>query len=246
VTDIKTGNVTLQVADGSTMDAYFARPIEGHSHPGMLVFQEAFGVNAHIRDVTDRCAREGLIAIAPQMFHRTAPGFEGKYDDFPSVRPHMEALTVEGMTHDIRAAYDWLLNDRHVRTDSIASIGFCMGGRVSFLACATVPLQGAISFYGGGIAPALLPMVASLHAPMLFFWGGRDKHIASDQIRSIMDECKKQGKAYVNVEFSDADHGFFCDARPSYHPGAAALAWSLIEGYLHLHIKQPEMRTKIR
>jgi carboxymethylenebutenolidase len=246
VTDIKTGNVTLQVADGSAMDAYVARPTEGHSHPGLLVFQEAFGVNAHIRSFTDRCAREGLIAIAPQMFHRTAPGFEGSYDDFPSVRPHLEALTVEGMTQDIRAAYDWLLNDRNVRRDSIASIGFCMGGRVSFLACATIPLQGAVSFYGGGIAPALLPMIPNLHAPMLFFWGGRDKHIGKEQIRSIVDACKQQGKAYVNVEFSDADHGFFCDARSSFHPGAAALAWSLVESFLHLHVKNPELRTKIR
>ena len=85
----------------------------------------------------------------------------------------------------------------------------------------------AISFYGGGIAPALLPRAANLSAPMLFFWGGLDAHIPQEQIRSVMDELKRLGKTYVNVEISDADHGFNCDARASYNPTAAALAWTL-------------------
>jgi carboxymethylenebutenolidase len=234
------------VADGSTMGAYVARPADGAVHPGLLVFQEAFGVNAHIRDVTERFARAGVVAIAPELFHRTAPGFEGKYDDFPAVTSHLKAMTVEGTTQDIRAAYDWLSNDPQVRKGAIASIGFCMGGRASFLANATVPLQGAISFYGGGIAPALLPQVGHLHAPMLFFWGGKDKHIGADQIRAIVDECKRVGKPYVNVEFSDADHGFFCDARPSFHPEAAQLATGICEAFLHFHIHKPELRTRVR
>jgi carboxymethylenebutenolidase len=228
------------------MNAHVARPADGAQHPGLLVFQEAYGVNAHLRDVTERFARAGVVAIAPEMFHRTAPGFEGNYSDFSSVMPHLQALTVEGMTDDIRAAYDWLLNDPQVKKDSIASIGFCMGGRVSFLANATIPLQAAISFYGGGIAPALLPQVANLHSPMLFFWGGRDQHIGQDQIRSIIHECKRHGKPYVNVEISEADHGFFCDARASYHPEAASLAWNICESFLHFHIHRPDLRTRVR
>jgi carboxymethylenebutenolidase len=153
---------------------------------------------------------------------------------------------VEGLTQDIRAAYDWLQGDPQVRKDAIASIGFCMGGRASFLANATVPLQAAISFYGGGIAPALLPQVATLHAPMLFFWGGRDKHIGQEQIRAVIDECKRLGKPYVNVEISDADHGFFCDARASYHPEAANLAWGICESFLHFHVHRPELRKRVR
>lgn len=246
MTQIVTQKVSLQVADGSSMNAYVARPADGSVHPGLLVFQEAFGVNAHIRDVTERCARAGVVAIAPELFHRTGPGFEGDYADFSSAAPHMKAMTLEGTVQDIRAAYDWLQRDPQVRKDAIASIGFCMGGRASFLANATVPLQAAISFYGGGIAPGLLPQVANLHSPMLFFWGGRDKHIGQDQIRAVIDKCKRLGKPYVNVEISEADHGFFCDARASYHPAAASLGWNICETFLHFHVHKPELRTRVR
>src|SRR5580692_9079468 len=201
---IATQRVTLQVSDGSSMSVYVARPAEEGKFPAMLVLQEAFGVNAHIRDVTERIAREGYVAVAPELFHRSGAGFEGTYDNFPAVMPHMQALTVPGQTADIRAAYDWLVGREYVSASKIGSIGFCMGGRASFLACATLPLQASISFYGGNIAPALLPRVADLHAPILFFWGGLDKHIGVEQPRAILDECKRAGKTYINVDISNA------------------------------------------
>jgi carboxymethylenebutenolidase len=244
--DITTEKVSLRVADGTEMNAYVARPSDDGKHPGVLVFQEAFGVNTHIRDVTERFAREGYVSIAPDLYHRTAPGFEGKYDDFPSVMPHMKAMTEKGTVEDIRAAYDWLKSNSHVTADKIASVGFCLGGRVSFLACATLPLQASISFYGGSIAPTLLPKIDDLHAPIMFFWGGLDKHIGVEQIRAIVDECKRLGKTYVNVEFSNADHGFFCDARPSYNQEAATLAWNLTATYLLLHLVKTDERTRLR
>jgi carboxymethylenebutenolidase len=243
--NITTETVSLKVSDGTVMNAYVTEPSGDAQHPGLLVFQEAFGVNAHIRDVSERLAREGYVTIAPELYHRTAPGFEGKYDDFEGVMPHMRALTEKGMIEDIRAAYGWLSGSERVTQDKIASIGFCMGGRTSFLASATLPLQASISFYGGSIAPALLPRVANLHAPMLFFWGGLDKHIGPEQTRAIVDECKRLDKPYVNVEFSNADHGFFCDARPSYHAAAAALAWNLTKTYLLLHLVKSDARSRL-
>ncbi|MGH9683072.1 MAG: dienelactone hydrolase family protein [Candidatus Acidiferrales bacterium] len=230
--------ITLRISDGTSMNAFVARPGGKDKSPGVLVFQEAFGVNAHIRDVTQRIAKEGYVAIAPEMFHRTAPpGFEAGYTDMQSVMPHLRALTETGMSDDIGAAHDWLRKDSQVAADRIASIGFCMGGRVSFLACATVELCAAISFYGGGIAPALLPHASELRAPMLFFWGGRDKHIGQDQIRSVMEALDKERKTYTNVEISDADHGFFCDQRASYNPSAARQAWALSRSFLEMHLK---------
>jgi carboxymethylenebutenolidase len=234
---IATQRVTLEVADGTSMSAYTARPAEEGKFPGMLVFQEAFGVNAHIRDVAERVAREGYIAIAPELFHRTAPGFEGSYTDRATFMPHMQAMKEENQVLDIAAAYDWLKTHPQAISDRIASIGFCMGGRMSFLASSTVRLCAAISFYGGGIAPALLPRAANLSAPMLFFWGGLDAHIPQEQIRSVMAELKRVGKTYVNVEISDADHGFHCDARASYNPTAAALAWTLSLKFLETQVK---------
>src|SRR3984885_6486123 len=244
--NIATERVSLKVDDGTVMNAYVARPSGNGPYPGLLVFQEAFGVNAHIRDVTERLAREGYVSIAPELYHRTAPGFEGKYDDFPSVMAHMKAMTEKGTLEDIRAAYGWLTSNSHVTPDKIASIGFCLGGRVSFLANASLPLQASISFYGGSIAPALLPRVADLHAPMLFFLGGLDKNNGPDQNPPDGGEIKRMDKTYVNVEFSNADHGFFCDARPSYHPAVSTLAWNLTKTYLLLHLVKSDERSRLR
>lgn len=237
--EIMSGYETLKVSDGTTMRAWVARPKAGEAHGGLLVFQEAFGVNAHIRDIAERFATEGFLAIAPELFHRTGAGFEGRYDDFPSAMPHMRALTDAGMEMDQRAAYDWI-RANGAGESSISAIGYCMGGRAAFLAGLTLPLACAISYYGGGIAPnannpGLLGRANELQAPVLFFWGARDKHITAEHIRAIADGLRAAGKNYVNVEISDADHGFFCDARSAYNPAAAAQAWLLTLAFLKTH-----------
>jgi carboxymethylenebutenolidase len=215
--------------------------VEPGAHPGLIVGQEAFGVNAHIRDVTERFARQGYVAIAPELFHRTAPaGFEGRYDDFPSVMPHMQALRHPQMEADLRAAHAWLTANRSGSSSTISAVGFCMGGMVAFLAALTLPVASAISFYGGGIAPSaqrpgLLDRVGELHAPVLLIWGGRDKHLGPEIVRSVTNALRAADKNFVNVEFSDADHGFFCDARPSYNAVAAAEAWPLALAFLAAH-----------
>src|ERR1700689_5344430 len=123
--EIRSEYVELKVSDGTTMQAWTARPTAAGSLPGLLVFQEAFGVNAHIRDVTQRFAREGYVAIAPELFHRTADGFEARYDDFPSTVPHMRALRDHDMEADQWAAYEWLRGN--IANDAlIAAIGYCM------------------------------------------------------------------------------------------------------------------------
>jgi carboxymethylenebutenolidase len=230
---VKDATVTLQVSDGTQMNAYAARPSEGDSHPGLLVFQEAYGVNAHIRDVTRRFAVQGFIAIAPELFHRTAPvGFEGAYSNFAGVMPYMKAMTNEGAIADARAAFDWLKAQCDISENDISSIGYCMGGRISFLANSALPLRRAVSYYGGNISPALLDRASMLHCPMLFFWGGLDKHIPPEQREQVIDALKQHGKKYVNVEISDADHAFFCDARPAYNARASQLAWALTLEFL--------------
>jgi len=224
--------VELAVGDGTRMAAYVTRPEQGGPHPGLLLFQEAFGVNRHIRNVGDRLAAEGYVVIAPELFHRTAPGFEGSYTDFASVVPHYQAVTTETAELDIRAAYEWLRSNSHVRPKEISSVGFCMGGRTSFLANSLVPLRGAVSFYGGGIAPGLLDRAAKLQAPSLLIWGGLDKHITPEHRKAVTDALSAQQKVYVNVEFSRADHGFFCDERAAYEPHSARQAWALTLEFL--------------
>ncbi len=146
--------------------------------------------------------------------------------------PHARAVTPAGAEADLRAAFDWLQSQKEVQSGRIFSIGFCMGGRVSFLANTSLPLRAAVSFYGGGIAPDLLDRAAQLHGPMLLIWGGLDKHIKPEHRRAVADALTAAGKTYVNVEFSNADHGFFCDERAAYQPHAARQAWSLLLEFL--------------
>lgn len=223
--------VELPVADGTRMAAYVARPKDGGPHPGLLVFQEAFGVNHHIRNVAERFAAEGYAAIAPELFHRTAPpGFEGSYTDFAAVMPHLQAVTTETAEADVRSAYDWLRSS--AKASEISSVGFCLGGRVSFIGNSIVALRAAVSFYGGGIAPALLDRAAKLQAPSLFIWGGMDKHITLEHRRAVTDALSAEKKIYVNAEFSRADHGFFCEERAAYEPHSARQAWALTLEFL--------------
>jgi carboxymethylenebutenolidase len=243
MSEIKTEWITLNVADGSSMRAYVARPQDGAPHTGLLVYQEAFGVNEHIRDVTERFAREGYIAVSPELFHRSAPGFEGTYNNFEAARSHVMSLTHHNLEADVRSAYEWLRADPGTEGQRIACVGFCMGGRVAFLTNAVLPVRAAISFYGGGIAPnpyspGLLDRAGDVHAPQMLLWGGLDKHLGPDVTRAVTDSLRAAGKLFVHVEFSDADHGFFCDARSSYNPAAAKQAWALALTFLNIYARE--------
>jgi carboxymethylenebutenolidase len=232
---IDTAHVTLNVADGTTMNAYVARPKAGTATAGMLVFQEAFGINAYMRDIADRFAALGFLAIAPELFHRTGPGFEGSYTDFEAVRPHVSALTHDGLNADIDAAYDWLRGGAHgINAPRIGAIGFCMGGRVAYMANARVQLGAAISFYGG-VPPELLPLAQAQRAPILMFWGGLDTHIPPEQYRAVADALTAAKATHEQVVFSQAGHGFFCDARASYNEIASRQAQALVNAFLDVY-----------
>ena len=225
-------DVTLRVEDGTEMAACVVRPKGGKSHPGIIVLQEAYGVNSHIREVAERLAGEGYVAIAPELFHRTAPGFQGDYANFQAALPHVRAVTPKTAEADVRAAHSWLHAAPFVEHEKIYSVGFCMGGRISFLANAVLPLRAAASFYGGGIAADLLDRAPALHAPMLLIWGGLDKHIGQEQRGAVVEALNKNKKTYVNAEFSDADHGFFCNERAAWQPRAARQSWALLLEFL--------------
>jgi carboxymethylenebutenolidase len=223
--------VSLAVADGTKMRAFSARPEGAGPRPGILVLQEAFGVNAHIRDVAERLAREGYVALAPELFHRSAPaGWEGSYTDFPAVMPHYQALTNAGLLADMRAGREWLTGPGGAA--EVSAIGFCLGGRAAFLANSALALKAAVSFYGGGIAPSLPELAPKQSAPILLVWGGLDKHIPPEQVAAVSKALRDAGKPYVEAVFASADHGFNCDARASYHAASAAQAWALALQFL--------------
>ena len=229
---MQTQTILLPVAGAGSMNAYTVRPDGKGSFPAVMVFQEAFGVNHHIRSVTEKIAAQGYLAIAPELFHRTAPaGFEGSYSDFPSVMPHIQALTADGLSADVEAVYRWLQQQDDVSKNKIGCVGFCMGGRVSVLANAVLPLAASVSYYGGNM-PSLLDKIKDLHAPQLLFWGGLDKHILPEHIDAVVRALKEAGKPYINVVISYADHAFNCDERPNYHPRAAKEAWGMTLAFL--------------
>jgi len=220
-------DITLTVPDAPPMAAFVARPATPGPRPGLLLFQEAFGVTGHIRGLAGRFAAEGYVVIAPELFHRRAPGFQGSYDNFDAVRPLVQGLTTAGLEADIRAAHAWLTSDPGVDRARTHAVGFCMGGRVAFLANLAVSVRSTASFYGGGMVPEYLPRVAEAHGPALFFWGGLDQHVGLEGPRRLTDALRAAGRASVHVEIADANHAFFNDERPAYNPRAAREAWAL-------------------
>jgi len=232
--EIRTETTTTTVADdGTSLPLYVARPDRPGPHAGVIVIQEIFGVNAHIRDVTNRFARAGYTAVAPVIFHRTDPTFEGSYTDHQAAMPHAQALTPESLSADLRAAYAWLTSPDLGQATAVASVGYCLGGRTSFLAATVTPLTAAVSYYGGRMA---LERAGDVACPMLFFWGGKDKGIPLEQVRATEDAMVAAGKPYTSVVFSEAEHGFFCDARAAYNPDAARQAWAHTLAFLASHI----------
>ncbi len=227
--------VTLTVSDSTQMQAHVARPL-GTAAAGIIVIQEAFGVTEYIRSVTDQFGQQGYLAIAPEVFHRSAEaGTELSYSDYPSVAPHMQALTNEGLIADLKAAYDWL-SAQGIPEGRIAALGFCMGGRASFLANATLPLACAVSFYGGGIAEQLLDRVEKLAGPQMLLWGGKDDHITPEKTRAVSDALTARGKPFVEVTFSEAGHAFARTADNHYHESSAKEAWALVDAFLGEHL----------
>jgi carboxymethylenebutenolidase len=217
--------ISLGVSDNTKMVAYVYGP-DSAPRGAIIVLQEAFGVNGHIKDIAKNFSEQGYLAIAPELFHRTAPvGFTAGYEDFKLLGEHFGAITVLNIQIDTEACYEWI---KKQGIKKVAAIGYCLGGRAAFLANAyeKIELNCAISYYGGRIAPAHLNLSEHQRSPILFFWGMLDQHIPNDQVQSLNESLNKHSKKYSCVQISDADHGFFCNERSSYHPKAARESWA--------------------
>jgi len=231
--------ITLKVDDGTSMRAWAAHPGGNANRSGILVLQDAFGVGGHIRDVAERFSARGYTALAPELFHRTAPGFDGSPDQMEEVMGHVRALTLDGLAADLRASQAWLAARSDVDAGRTAAIGFCMGGRAAFLANAETPLAASISYYGGGIAESLLDRVPSLSGPQLLFWAGRDQRIMPEHVRAVEDALREADKRYASVVFSQAHHSFFNETVGRYDPDAAGQSWALALAFLESYVSGP-------
>lgn len=215
----------LQAADGHHLSAYVARP-QGTPRGALVVLQEIFGVNSHIRSVADRYAAEGYLAIAPALFDRLQRGVELGYgeDDVKRGRELKMASQQDLARQDIAAAVA-----EGAQAGKVGIVGYCWGGLMTWLAaCKVDGLSAAISYYGAGI-----PDQAALQprCPVLMHFGERDHLIPQPQVQAFT-----QARPEVEVHVYPADHGFNCDQRAAFEPASADLARQRTLAFLQRHV----------
>jgi len=212
--------IELKAADGTVVPAYEARP-SGVPKGAVVVIQEIFGVNSHIRNVADGYAAEGYVAVAPAAFHRVKPGVELGYTDADmgegfGYKTAVEALPAPGVLQDIQAAID---HAAKASGGKVGIVGYCWGGLLTWRsACALQGLSAAAPYYGGGVTTpeetARQPRV-----PVLAHFAEEDKWIPLDTV-----EAFKKAHPEVEVHTYAAHHGFNCDHRAAWHAPSAQLA----------------------
>lgn len=210
--------VNLTAADGTPFPAYVATP-GGKPRGGVVVLQEIFGVNSHIRSVADGYAAEGYLAVAPSTFHRVKPGVELGYtqDDMTAgfgLKTAVEELPAPGVMPDIQAAVD-----HAAQAGKVGVVGYCWGGLLTWRSAALLKgLSAAAPYYGGGMtAPADAGRQPTV--PVMCHFGDQDHWIPLDTV-----EAFKKAQPGVEVHIYNANHGFNCDQRGSYNEAAAKLA----------------------
>ena len=231
---------TVTTADGP-MRVYEAVP-EGTPRGAVVVIQEAFGLNGHIEDVTRRFAAAGYHAVAPDLFHR-AGGGTAEYGDFETVMKLYEGLTSDApILVDVNAALDQARAAGFSDTQ-IGIVGFCFGGRVTFLTALEQQIGAAVGFYGGGIVtgrfpqfPTLVDRASSLQTPWLGLFGDLDGSIPVEDVEALRTALKAASIDTDIVRYADAKHGFNCDVREEYNATAAADAWQRTLDWFERHL----------
>ncbi len=218
-------------AGGESFSAYCAGSVTAGG-PALVVIQEIFGVNSHIREVCDRFADEGFTALAPDMFHRQQANVELGYEeaDMGPAFGFMQALEAPSALADLAACIQWL---RDQGATKVGVVGFCMGGLYTYLSAAGLDPDAAVAFYGGGIG-GCLDQASNIDCPIMFHFGERDDHIPMDVVASV--EAAVAGLADATVYTYDAEHGFHCDQRGSYDQAASTLAWQRAIDFFRQHL----------
>jgi carboxymethylenebutenolidase len=222
--------VQLKAADGQMIPAYVAQP-QGKAKGGVVVIQEIFGVNSHIRSVADGYAAQGYLAVAPAIFHRVKPDVDLGYepDDMSAgmaLKTASEALPSPGVLQDIQAAIQ-----HAAQAGKVGIVGFCYGGLLTWrAACELTGLSAAVPYYGGGMTtPDEVQRKAKV--PVLAHFGDQDHWISLESV-----EAFKKAHPDVEVQLYHANHGFNCDQRGSYNAEAAKLARERTLAFFQKHL----------
>jgi carboxymethylenebutenolidase len=207
--------VKLKAGDGHELDAYVAKP-EGKPLGGLVVIQEIFGVNRHIRSVADKFAAEGFLAVAPAIFDRVEKNVELGYEgaDMQKAMGFAQKLKIDDAVKDVDAA---LACAQKATGKPVGVVGFCFGGTLAWLCATRLKPAAVVGYYGGQIAKFA---GENPHVPVLLHFGRQDTHIPEADVAKV-----QAAHPEVEVYWYDAGHGFNCDLRGSYNEAAAKTAF---------------------
>lgn len=216
-------------SNGGTTGGYLSLPAAGGG-PGVILLQEWWGLVPHIKDVADRFAAEGFVALAPDLYHGAAtksPDEAGKL---------MMALDIDRTEKDLRGAVNYLLDHENVTSAKVGTVGFCMGGVLSLYAATKNEQVGAcVVFYG--IHPKVEPDLANLQAPVLGIYAEKDNSVPPTAVHALEEKLKSLGKDVEMHIYPGTDHAFFNDTRPEVHdPVASADAWKRTLAFFREHL----------
>jgi carboxymethylenebutenolidase len=226
------GEVKIPVKDGE-IPAYRAMPAKGKNFPVVLVVQEIFGVHEHIKDICRRFAKQGYLAVAPEMYARQ--GDVSKLTNINDILPIVNKVPDEQVMSDLDAAVAWAKKNNG-NTSKLAITGFCWGGRIVWLYAAHNPgLKAGVAWYGRlvGNTDELHPknpidLVKDLKAPVLGLYGGADQGIPNNTVEQMQKALKEASKPSEIKLYPDTPHGFHADYRPSYRKEQAQDGWNLL------------------
>jgi carboxymethylenebutenolidase len=222
--------IDLKAADGFVFPAYIAQPV-GKPKAAVVVLQEIFGVNSHIRAVADGYAAQGYLVVAPSTFHRVRPGVDLGYtpDDMSAgsaLKAAVEALPAPGVLQDVQAAIN-----HAAQAGKVGVVGYCWGGLLTWRsACLLSGISAAVPYYGGGMT-AEAEAARQPRCPVLAHFGDQDHWIPNDTVAAF-----KAAQPGVEVQVYHANHGFNCDQRGSYDETAARLALQRTLAFFGQHL----------
>jgi carboxymethylenebutenolidase len=216
------GTIELTAADGHRLAAYEARPA-GAACGGIVVIQEIFGVNRHIRSVVDQYARAGFRTIAPALFDRVHRDADVRYTDAPRGIAIMQQIKVEDALLDVAAAIAAV-----AASGKVGVVGYCWGGTLAYLAAARLEVAAAVSYYGGGTSRFLAERP---RVPVMYHFGERDAHIPLTAVEAVR-AANPESPLYLYP----ADHGFNCADRASFDAPSSALALERSLSFLHEYV----------
>ena len=231
---------------GREMGVYVSEPPASGMRPGIVVIQEAFGVNQHIQNVTDRAAAAGYVAVAPDLYYRDGPRIAFGYGDkdIEAAIKIMGNLRDDDLITDLNSTIELLSKHPQVQGGDIGMVGFCVGGRITYLGATSCPsLRAGVVYYGGripvpfGDGPSPLERTTNIACPIMGNFGQLDTSPSPEEVGRIEAELKKHSKTYVFKIYPGANHGFNCDERGSFHPEAAQDAWARTLNFFAKHLK---------